>query len=117
MNRLLSILALITLTVVAQTVVIEEGTSFELSYDHNSVYTTKIFTNGVLHRTYAPSEVRLVSTGSTNNVYAVTLSGLQAKNYVFTATVVTPEGMESDPSNQLTVSLKPRKPGNLRKFN
>lgn len=114
MKRILAILSFVALSVVAQSLTLEEGATFELSYDHTSQLTTKIFTNGVLYRTYAPAEVRLVSTGATNT-YAVTVAGLPARNYVFTASVVA-DGIESDQSNQLAISVKPRKPGALRKL-
>lgn len=118
---LLMFAALVAVTIFAQGVVgtIEESQAFDLQYDHTALYGTRIYTNGVLCREFPASEVRLVAVNATNSTYAVTMPGRPAGGVTFTATVFFWAGtnlVESDPSNALPLQFRPRKVGNLRRF-
>jgi hypothetical protein len=99
---------------------IEQDAPFDLAYDHTDTYATRIYANGVLFREFSINEVRLVSSNGTNNTYAVTMPAFSSRwTVTFTATVFYLDGtnvVESVPSNALQIQFRPRKPGNLRRF-
>lgn len=98
--------------VVAQSIVtIEQGTVVELTYDHPQHLATVLYTNGVAAKTFSAPEVRRVGTNS-----IVSLAGMDTRGTInFTVTVVD-GGVESDPSNIVSVQFRPKKPGNLKRF-
>lgn len=99
---------------------IEQDAPFDLEYDHSATYATRIYVNGVLFREFSINEVRLVAANGTNNTYAVTMPPFASRSTVtFTATVFYIDGtnvVESVPSNALQIQFRPKKPGNLRRF-
>jgi hypothetical protein len=117
-THLLILFAIVATVLSADT--IEQNVAFDLAYDHTDTYATRIYADGVLFREFSVNEVRLVSSNGTNNTYAVTMPPFASRSTVtFTATVFYIDGtnvVESVPSNALQIQFRPRKPGNLRRF-
>lgn len=116
MKTKLPILFAFALVAFAQSqITIEDSKPSQWAYSHDGLYTTRLYTNGVPCRDYTRAQLDGVIADGTNTLHIFTVPGF-SRNVTLTVSVISDDGVESDQGEPLSVQVKPRKPGNLRRF-